>query len=177
MAFIFSIFDNVTTSRGQAGKVFKGLWMAFIFSIFDNVTTSKFGGVRRENGCEWLSFFLSLTTSQHLESWVRRVCSVVNGFHFFYLWQRHNISLSISKPLLRLWMAFIFSIFDNVTTSSSESLTSPLCCEWLSFFLSLTTSQHRWFVQGFVRSVVNGFHFFYLWQRHNIEEAPLAPFP
>ena len=113
--------------------------------------------------CEWLSFFLSLTRHNNLPDLLNHSSSVVNGFHFSYLWLVTTTAQAVARLLAQLWMAFIFLIFDSSQQLEQLLIILEFGCEWLSFFLSLTRHNNKWQCRRIAQTVVNGFHFSYLW--------------
>ena len=199
MAFIFFIFDisqhpeQCTDGHGHGCE-----WLSFFLSLtYHNIpipkiswktlvvngfhffylwhiTTSPPFFAEKKDRCEWLSFFLSLTYHNINQTWFMIDSSVVNGFHFFYLW---HITTSGNKVFFHeylLWMAFIFFIFDISQHRWAAEHRPRSGCEWLSFFLSLTYHNIPADVHQRLRCVVNGFHFFYLWHITTSQSGQIA---
>ena len=127
--------------------------------------------------CELLSFSLSLTSFTQLIVPSELLFTVVNCFHFHYLWPAsHNADTAELKSQL-LWIAFIFIIFDQLHTTLLRNSYEFSSCELLSFSLSLTSFTQLGGKQEHLRRVVNCFHFHYLWPAsHNEWMVNLSAF-
>ena len=120
IAFIYRIFEPLTTTISISKNISSLLWIAFIYRIFEPLTTTPEQRTESQKCCELLSFIVSLNHWQQQYLIMRK--QLMLWIAFIY---RIFEPLTTTITLIRifedvLWIAFIYRIFEPLTTTGYE---------------------------------------------------------
>ncbi len=118
------------------------LWFAFRFCIFDIDKQPVICLSDGDVGCDLLSDFVSLTSTNNTYGVWRHRRVVVICFQILYLWHRQTTGRGSQALHRTLWFAFRFCIFDIDKQHTGLRLVPILCCDLLSDFVSLTSTNN-----------------------------------
>ena len=111
---------------------------AFKIYIFDFLIQRLSLPELRNNGCDLLSKFISLTFWCNSSRWLEWAIQVVICFQNLYLWLSDATPAFRRRKLQLLWFAFKIYIFDFLMQRNNNGVPEFRGCDLLSKFISLT---------------------------------------